>query len=175
MPDFPQSIVFIGAECTGKSTLTKAIAEHYNEPCSAEYVRQHVEKLDRPLDASDLEPIARGQIQLEDEAVAKAKRFVFHDTNLLSSIFYAEYYFETHIPWVDDTFLKRSYSKYFLCEPDFPWEPDPGQRESPETRLKLQHLFQQILNRYAIPFTKLSGPLDQRLKQVIKTLNGKRP
>ena len=171
MPEAPKRIVFIGAECTGKSTLAKALAEHFNEPCSAEYVRFHVEKLDRPLDATDLEPIARGQIQLEDEALKRATEFVFHDTNLLSSILYAEHYFNTHIQWADKAFQERKYARYFLCEPDFPWEADPGQRESPEERLKLQHLFEDILNRFHIPFIRLSGPLEQRLNNVLQNLN----
>lgn len=166
----PLRIVFIGAECTGKTTLSRAIAAHFREPCSTEYVRQHAEKIKRPLDASDLDPIARGQIKLEDDAFAQARKWVFHDTNLLSSILYAEHYFSTHIAWADEAFLKRNYATYFLCEPDFPWEADPGQRESPEERIKLQCLFEVILRRYEIPFVRLKGPLPARVDCVIKQL-----
>ena len=100
-------IVFIGAECTGKSTIARAVAEHFGDPCSDEYVRQYVEQLDRSLDESDLEPIAQGQIRLEDDAYAKAARYVFHDTNLLSTILYAEHYFYTSIHWVDERFTSK--------------------------------------------------------------------
>jgi len=122
------------------------------------------------LNASDLEPIAKGQIELEDVAASHAKKWVFHDTNLLSSILYAEHYFSKHIEWVDKTFLNRNYTLYFLCEPDFPWEADPGQRESPEERAKLQRLFEDILNRYQIPFIRLQGNIETRVQTVLKSI-----
>ena len=161
-------IVFIGAECTGKSSIAKAIAERLGEPCSSEYVRQHVDQLNRPLDESDLEPIARGQIRLEDEAYAKASKYVFHDTNILSSILYAEHYFETHIPWVDDLFQSRDYDRYFFCQPDIPWTSDPGQREDPQEREKLHKLFESILARFQIPYTPLKGSLEKRIITVLE-------
>ncbi len=117
-----------------------------------------------------LDPIARGQIRLEDEAATKAKQWVFHDTNLLSSILYAEHYFDTHIDWVDEVFRQREYTQYFLCEPDIPWEADPGQREGPQTRSDLQILFEGILKRYNIPFVRLNGTLEERTQRVLSTL-----
>lgn len=167
----PKRIVFIGAECTGKTTLAKEIARRVDEPCSSEYVRQYADSLDRPLAKHDLEAIARGQIALEDEALQTARRFALHDTNLLSSILYAEHYFDTHIPWVDKAFLERSYSQYFLCLPDLPWEEDPGQRVGPEERDQLHTLFQEILARYEIRPIPLSGSLDERIQIITTELN----
>ncbi len=162
-------VVFIGAECTGKSAIAQAVAERLGEPWSREYVRQHVDQLDRPLDKSDLEPIARGQIRLEDAAYAKASKYVFHDTNLLSSILYAEHYFNTHIEWVDESFQSRVYDRYFFCQPDIPWKADPGQRESPQEREKLHKLFESTLERFQIPCIPLEGSLVQRMNTVLKS------
>ncbi|MBD5781565.1 ATP-binding protein [Pelagicoccus sp. NFK12] len=167
----PARIVFTGAECTGKTSLIRAIAEELGEPFSAEYVREYVDLVQRPLEARDLDPIARGQLKGEDEAAAEAKRFVLHDTNLLSSILYAEHYFDTHIPWVDERFLKRDYTRYFFCMPDIPWEDDPGQRVGPEERSKLHNCFQAMLKRYEIQPVELHGPLDQRIQIVLTELS----
>lgn len=166
----PQRIVIIGAECTGKTTLTRAIAEQLGEPWSQEYVREYVDTVKRSLRADDLDAIARGQLQCEDTATASARLYVLHDTNLLSSILYAEHYFDTHIPWVDEVFAQRSYHHYFLCEPDFPWLADPGQRESPEERARLQGCFESILHRYSIPFVRLSGSLKERSARVMQSI-----
>lgn len=168
----PKRIVFIGAECTGKTTIAHEIARRLSEPCSSEYVRQYAASLDRPLAECDLEPIARGQIKLEDEACQSAKQFVIHDTNLLSSILYAEHYFDVHLTEIDKTFLERDYTRYFLCLPDVPWEDDPGQRVGPEERAKLQACFEEILARYNINYTSLAGPVDQRIQTVLTELNG---
>jgi len=160
-------IVLTGAECTGKSTLAKALAAELGEPWSGEYVRTHVEQLDRALEARDLEPIARAQLRYEDEAYAKASKYVVHDTNILSSILYAKHYFDVSIPWVDETFAKREYFRYFLCLPDIPWIADPGQRESPQERLELHGVFVSTLERHNIAYTLLEGTLENRLKRVL--------
>lgn len=167
----PQRIVFIGAECTGKTTLTRAVAEHLEEPWSREFVREYVETVQRELRAEDLDAIAKGQIRGEDAAVAKARHRVLHDTNLLSTILYAEHYFDTHLAWVDRDFAQRRYHRYFLCEPDFPWQADPGQRESAEERARLQLCFESMLRRYDLSFVRVSGPLDQRITQVLRSLH----
>jgi len=145
-------IVFIGAECTGKSTIARAVAEHFGDPCSDEYVRQYVEQLDRSLDESDLEPIAQGQIRL------------------LSSILYAEHYFNTSIHWVDERFLSRIYDRYFFCQPDIPWKADPGQRVGPQERERLHKQFESILERFRIPYITLEGSSEKRLNTVLETL-----
>jgi nicotinamide riboside kinase len=163
-------VVFIGAECTGKTTLTKAVADHFAAPWSQEFVRTHVERIQRPLNSNDLVPIARGQIAFEDAATAQADRWVFHDTNLLASIFYADYYFQTHLDWVDSIFLSRPYHHYFLCTPDIPWEADPGQREGPHVRDMLHHRFKATLEQYQLPFTAVGGTLNERTNQVCHDL-----
>ncbi|MCH6256511.1 ATP-binding protein [Puniceicoccaceae bacterium K14] len=165
-------VVFIGAECTGKSTIARAIATRLGEPCSTEYVRHYVDQLDRPLIQDDLDPIARGQLSLEDEAFSEASHYVIHDTNILSSILYAEHYFSTHIDWVDDTFSKRLYDTYFLCQPDMLWVADPGQREGPREREEMQKRFEEILNRYEIQYESLGGSVEQRLETVVRCLRG---
>ena len=110
-------IVLTGAESTGKSTLARALAAHYGEPWSAEYVRRYVDTLEGELQAKDLEPIARGQLSLENDGAAQAQRLVLHDTNILSSIIYAQYYFDTTIDWVNDAFLQRDY-RHIIEQPD---------------------------------------------------------
>lgn len=161
-------VVLIGAECTGKSTLAKALSRELSEPWSHEYVREHVEKLNRALDARDLEPIARGQIRLEDEAYSAANRLVIHDTNLLSSIVYSEHYYGKRLAWVDEVFEGRDYWRYFLCQPDMPWEDDPGQREGPEVRDVLQGKFVSALEERGIPYVRLSGSLEDRMARALE-------
>ena len=83
---FMKRFVVTGAECTGKSTLTKALSAYYSEPWTAEYVRKYVDHIKRELRHEDLEQIAKGQIKEEDAVLLRARRFLIHDTNLLSSI-----------------------------------------------------------------------------------------
>lgn len=166
-----KSIVFTGAECTGKSTLSRVIAERLKEPRSSEFVRDYVEKLDRDLLESDLDPIAKGQFAYEDTAISEAKKYAILDTNILSSIVYADHYFNIELPWVNQAFQERKYHLYFLCEPDFPWVEDPGQRESDTTRSILQKKIINRLDSYAIPYVSLSGSLEERTHNVMKSIH----
>lgn len=165
-------IVLTGAECTGKTTLTKALSGYYGEPWTGEYVRDYVAQLGRPLEQSDLEPIARGQLAQEDSALNHARRLTLHDTNLFSSILYAKHYFDTEIDWVNDAFLERDYSLYLLCTPEgIPWEPDPGQRESPAAREALHATFTAGLEKLKLPFIRLTGSPEARFGEAILAID----
>lgn len=164
-------IVITGAESTGKSTLAQALSGYYGEPWTGEYVRHYVDNLDRELDESDLEPIAIGQLAQEDCYLKKAKRLILHDTNILSSIIYANHYFGRSIDWVNDDFLGRNYDLYLLCLPDIPWVADSGQRDSPQARAKLHQHFKESLDRLQLPYITLSGSETARFGEAVRAID----
>lgn len=165
-------IVLTGAECTGKSTLAQALSGYYGEPWTVEYVRNYVDQIGRELTRDDLEPIARGQIASEDASLRKAKRFVLHDTNLLSSILYANHYFGEVIDWVNEAFLTRGYTLYLLCSPEgIDWQEDPGQRDSPAARDELHATFRESLDRLELPYMELSGDPTVRFGEAIRAVD----
>jgi nicotinamide riboside kinase len=165
-------IVLTGAECPGKSTLTQALSGYYGEPWTTEYVREYVDQIGRELTHEDLDPIAKGQIATEDVGASKAKRFVLHDTNLLSSIIYSNHYFNEVSEWVNDTFLQRDYTLYLLCTPqNIEWQDDPGQRDSPAAREQLQAKFKESLDKLQLPYVELSGDQAARFGEAIRAID----
>ena len=167
-----KSIVLTGAECTGKTTLAEGLSGYYGEPWTGEYVRDYVSRLDRPLERADLEPIAHGQLALEDSAIGRAKRIVLHDTNLLSSMIYAKRYFDTRIGWVDEAFRQRDYALYLLCTPSgIAWEADPGQREGPGARDALHEIFESELDRRQLPCIELRGSSEARFDAAVLAID----
>jgi NadR type nicotinamide-nucleotide adenylyltransferase len=156
-------IVITGAESTGKTTLARALAEDYGAVWTPEYVRRFVDETRRGIRAGDLEAIARGQLQAEDRPLADRPSILFHDTNLLSTLVYMRHYFGREPDWLEPEFLRREYALYLLCLPDIPWEPEPGQRESPQVRKKLHGIFRQALEERALPFTEIGGNRQVRL------------
>lgn len=165
-------IVLTGAECSGKTSLASALSGYYGEPWTAEYARQYVDEVGRELTLEDVEPIAKGQLALEDSATGQAKHFILHDTNLLSTILYANHYFGERMNWLNDTFLSRDYALYLLCSPEgIEWQPEPGQRDSPEARTELQKKFKESLQRLQLPYVSLKGSQDARFGQAILAID----
>ena len=164
-------IVITGAESTGKSTLAKALSDYYAEPYSREFVRSYVDSHQRELNPSDLKPIATGQLALEDAELGQAQRLIFHDTNILSSMIYAEFYLDTAIEWLNDRFLERDYSLYLLCMPDIPWQADEGQRESPAARDDLHLHFKHQLDRRQLPYVEIHGSQQTRMLQAVRAID----
>ena len=164
-------IVLTGAESTGKSTLAKSLSEHYRAPWSKEFAREYVHSVGRDLLAKDIEPIATGQLALEDAAANKAQGIVIHDTNIVSTILYADYYFGEALDWANAIVPKRGYSLYLLCSPDIPWVADPGQRASSNARTSLHQLFTARMKKYDLPYQKISGSPANRFKQAIQAID----
>ena len=50
-------IVILGGESTGKSTLTEALASHYQTSYTIEFARPYLEKLQRPYEEEDLKDL----------------------------------------------------------------------------------------------------------------------
>jgi NadR type nicotinamide-nucleotide adenylyltransferase len=165
-------IVLTGAECTGKSTLAQALSEYYNEPWTTEYVRNYVDAIDHELTLEDLPRITNGQIATEDAGYKKAQRLVLHDTNLLSSIIYANHYYGKANDAINEAFLQRDYTLYLLCSPaGIIWKADPGQRDSPAARTELQKKFRDNLDQRQLPYVELNGPITARLEQAIRAID----
>lgn len=59
-------VVVTGSECTGKTTLAAALAAAYDTVWVPEFARRFVRDKGAPPTFDDVEPIARGQMRLED-------------------------------------------------------------------------------------------------------------
>ncbi len=66
-----KKVVIIGPESTGKSTLCKLLARHYNTLWCPEYAREYLLKNGTNYTFENLLDVAKGQIALEEEYVKK--------------------------------------------------------------------------------------------------------
>ena len=161
----PLRIAITGPESTGKTALAQALADHFQTVWAPEYARHYLEKLGRPYRFEDLEPIARGQIQLEDDLAKQADRFLFCDTDMLVMKIWSEFKFGKCAPFITETLRERPYDLFVLCGTDIPWEYDPL-RENPGERETLYHIYRQELSLLKAPFLEVTGNLLERLERV---------
>jgi NadR type nicotinamide-nucleotide adenylyltransferase len=158
-------VVLIGSESTGKTTLAQRLAEHFQVDWAPEFVREYAERKGAPLDFSDHEPIARGQIALEDgyrtRATERGAPLLIQDTDLLSTAVYCEHYYG-HCPrWITDAARLRRPDLYLLMDVDIPWSADP-QRDRGDRRPEMHALFKDAVEGSEVPYVPISGEGERR-------------
>ena len=108
----PFVVVVTGSECTGKTTLAAELAAAFDASRSPEFVRSYVDAKRAPLDASDVEPIAAGQLAVEraaeHHAASRQARFVVRDTDLASTTVYARHYYGSCPEWIEAAARRRA-------------------------------------------------------------------
>ncbi len=83
-PYFLRRVALIGPESSGKSTLTKLLAAHYETGCYvAEYGRTYLEAAGYHLSEAVIEAIARGHRASETALAERARGLLFCDTEAL--------------------------------------------------------------------------------------------
>ncbi|WP_430906082.1 AAA family ATPase [Maribacter sp. 2-571] len=160
-------IVLFGPESTGKTTLSRQLAECYRTEWVPEYAREYLQrkwdKEQKVCEPEDLLPIAAGQMRLENEGTKKANKVLFCDTDLLETKVYSEAYYVGYCdPVLEKYALLNTYDLYFLTGIDVPWVKD-DLRDKPLERAKMFDYFKSTLEKYQRNFVTLTGDKETRL------------
>ncbi len=166
-------IVFTGPESTGKTALTELLARHLGLPWVPEFARYYVAHLGRPYERADLVAIGRGQWAWEEWFARQRPSLLLCDTDWTVLQIWEHYRYglppEGRWLWREGYRCARPADHYFLCAPDFPWQPDPL-REHPNKREELFGWYERLLTESSMSYTALYGPLDDRLDVCLRTL-----
>ncbi|MBC7641487.1 MAG: ATP-binding protein, partial [Flavobacterium sp.] len=164
-------IAMFGPESTGKTTLAKQLAAHFETEYVPEFAREYLQdkfnKNKKTCEPEDLITIAIGQVKLENYGLNTANKFLFCDTNLLVTKVYSEIYFNFCDPILDKAAKKHKYDLFFLTDSDMPWQKDEL-RDSESKRNQTFETFEKSLIDNNKPYIKLSGDQDFRLQKAIK-------
>ncbi|MBU2928043.1 AAA family ATPase [Winogradskyella psychrotolerans] len=168
-------VVLFGPESTGKTTLSRQLAEHYDSVWVPEYSRTYLQdkwNAERKIcEPKDILPIAIGQMKLENELAQKTDSVLICDTDLLETKVYSEAYYQgTCDPILNTYALKNSYNLYFLTYIDTPWEAD-DLRDKPNERECMFKAFESALVTYNKPYILLKGTKEERLNIAIKHID----
>ncbi len=168
-------IVLFGPESTGKTTLSKQLARHYNSVWVPEYAREYLQDKwnneRKTCQPEDLLPIAKGQMKLENKLAKKTNTVLICDTDLLETKVYSEtYYVGTCDPILEKYAVENTYGLYFLTYIDTPWEAD-DLRDKPNERARMFQAFQDTLIKYSRPYVLLKGSKQERLEEAIKQID----
>jgi NadR type nicotinamide-nucleotide adenylyltransferase len=164
-------IVVTGSECTGKTTLAGALAEHYGTVWIREYAREYVRTRGAVPTLADVTPIARGQLAHERETAPNAKHLLVLDTDLLSTIVYSRHYYGTCPEWIETGLGANPGDLYLLAGIDVPWVPDGVYRDRGDRRDELQALFREALISRGLPFIDVTGSHPDRMALATRAID----
>ncbi len=164
-------VVLFGPESTGKTTLSKQLAKHYNSVWVPEYAREYLQNKwnneRKTCEPKDLVPIAIGQLQLENDLAQKTDTVLICDTDILETKVYSEtYYSGACNPLIDKFAKENTYNLYFLTYIDVPWEAD-DLRDKPQERQQMFNAFETALQTHNKPYVLLKGTKEERLNLAI--------
>ena len=163
-------IAITGPESTGKSWLTKKLADHYNTVWVPEFAREYLEAKDNVYDYDDILSIAQGQKEMGDALANIASQLLFYDTEAIVTKIWSEVVFGRVDRWIENEITTNPYNLYLLCYPDIPWEPDPL-RENPYNRMELFELYLNELQDKRLNYKVINGKGKVRLNRAVDAVN----
>jgi len=163
-----KSVLFMGAESSGKTTIARACALHYDGKSSwvPEFGREMWDIRNGKLEYSDMLFIAETQVHQEQAAMLNINnKFIFCDTSPMVTKFYSEQLFGKSAPQLD-ILAQRTYDLVFMCARDIPYE-DDGTRAGVEFgNTQEQYYLSKLSN-----FVWLHGSVADRLASISNILD----
>jgi HTH-type transcriptional regulator, transcriptional repressor of NAD biosynthesis genes len=166
----PFRVCLIGPESTGKSELATRLARELGFVCVPEYAREYAEQRDNDLTAEDVEPIARGYL----ERLPDAPRLML-DTDLISTVVYARYYYGRCPQWIEDEARRRRADLYLLLDTDIEWKPDKARDAGGDAREDLFDAFRAALDEFETEWEIVSGAWEERYAAASMRISSRQP
>ena len=161
-------IVITGPESTGKSTLTRQLAQSFGTSYVDEYAREFLSPGNNYV-YDDLWEIAKGQLRNEDKVEGE---LAFLDTNLYVIKTWSEFVFKNCDNRVLARLAERKYHLYILCDIDMPWQDDPlREHPDPRDRKLLFNHYHADLVAQETPWVIVNGSTGNRFEMAVKAVN----
>lgn len=168
-------IALLGAESTGKTTLARALAAHFEATGRSaiavpEALRDWCELQQRTPRPEEQMGIAQEQERRVDEAASRAQ-VVIADTTAVMVAIYSAMLFEDHSLYRFAVERQRSYDVTLLTGLDLPWVADGLQRDGPHVRGPVDTLVREMLDKVGIAYRVVYGEGDTRLRNALAAID----
>lgn len=162
-------VALLGAECTGKSTLAEALAEHFKAGLVSEYLREWSAARGRTPQSHEQAAIAAEQAA-RIEAAAREHELVICDTTPLITALCSEHYFNDPTLTAGALAFQRRCDLTLLCAPDLPWEADGIMRDGPGVRAAFDARLRDVLATHGLDWVDIAGNDAARLAAALAAI-----
>jgi nicotinamide riboside kinase len=168
-------ISLLGAESTGKTTLARQLAAHFEAAGRSaiavpEALRDWCERQQRTPRPEEQMGIAQEQERRVDEAASRAQ-VVIADTTAVMIAIYSAMLFEDHGLYRFAIERQRGYDVTLLTGLDIPWVADGLQRDGPHVRGPVDALVREMLDKAGIAYRVVYGTGDERLRNALAAID----
>ncbi len=173
---FTKRVRVIGAESTGKTTLSMALAKHYATAWVPEYggrmyAAGKLYVKSEPLWRSEeFLVIAREHAVLEDTLAECSTGLLISDTDVFSTAIWHERYLGVRSSEVEAIARSRPYDLTLLTGDEIPFEQD-GTRDGEHIRHAMHQRFIERLAEEGMPTIVVTGNKEERLAQAISAID----
>lgn len=164
-----KKVVVTGPESTGKTLLSEALATSLKAVLVPEFARSYIEKLERPYNYTDLELIARHQIE-EETRLTQGNGMLLMDTWLILTRVWFDVVYGKVPDWVNEYISASKIDLFLVCKPDLPWVPDPVRENGGEMRLVLFDRYCREIEDFGFKYEIVGGVGDARLQNALQML-----
>jgi nicotinamide riboside kinase len=170
----PQLICLLGAECTGKTTLARALAAHFGGLYSADGLAVFCHAQGRTPQAREQAALMRSQFELEEVTLAKAReagcRQVMCDTApLLTAV-------RSEVLYSDPSLLECAiavharYAVTLLLQTDLSCPPGGTSAHGAALRAAIHQRLTHVLQTLHLPCIEVAGLGESRLQTAIEAV-----
>lgn len=165
-------VCVVGAESTGKTTLARDLAEHFDTVWVPEYGREYSERKlaqegDYDFRSEEFAHIAARQCELEDEAARRANRILVCDTDAFTTSIWHRRYMGARSPEVEAIAARhRRHDLYLLTDIGTPFVQD-GTRDGEHVRGWMHGVIVEELRAQSRPFRFVNGTRGERLSRAV--------
>lgn len=164
--DYRKVICVYGPESTGKSTLTKQLAEHYHAPYVEEYAKQVIDSKNGDICYDDMETIVKGHFNAVEDARQQNTPLLFVDTDAIISKLWSNELFGRESPVIEEYIGRQHFDYYLLLDVDLPWVDDIHRYRPKERETFFRKCEEQLVAR-GISHAVIRGKGKQRLTNAI--------
>jgi len=173
---FALRVCIVGAESTGKTTLSKALARRYNTEWVPEYGRLYTEQNVKDVfhhkwTDKEFVHIAKTQNQIEDEAAGRCNKVLICDTDSFATSIWYERYFHKRSAAVDRLAAGRGYDLYIVPDVKTPFVQDGWRDGDEEVRHWMHERFLRKLEFWGKDYLLVSGTVEERMNQITPVID----
>lgn len=173
---FARRVAVVGAESTGTTTLSRALAEHYKTSWVPEYGRFYSEgKITGTSEGAawrseEFMHIARMQSQMEDALAESSDGIVICDTDAFATGVWHERYMGSRSKSVEELAAARRYDLYIVTGDEIPFVQD-GLRDGEHIRHWMHGRFVERLEEAGKKYIVVRGSPKERLVQATAAID----